>query len=480
MDKQLRSCLLFLGILLPSLLLIAYYFADIRAPLFSDPHIARTDPLTEARWDAIFEEFSSSATAPVPWKAPRVVTEEDFQFDDTPAGFSINYDRSSEDEGTWMPAETETLYVPKETQSATLPTGEQISLKTIATGYQTGENCYENRSFDALTLKQIEPSILDNTDIRLSGPAFLARFRTSSYLHYPKTVRIFNRETHMQIGKYPWLYAEKKKRLDVTATLTQWHPSPLYYVLDVDGGNESHSTFPIEVGQKIKTAPATIQLVFAKEFSGKCITTSYPSPFESQQKQIMLNRVKGSEGTSTVMGFVVTERRWLPQYINFQPSTDKVRWGLSVSGEDILENFFLVKFPVSKAKIGSLKISWPKASYRLIFELDTLPGLPPENSDLDNLFEAQIPNRPIDRSHVERDWDWISRTAHLQNEGFLPTSRQSSLYPKFENRTLGEIALDQKRQANCFSVKATQDHQLITQQRPPWAPWVDSFKSRLP
>ncbi len=474
MDNKLKSGALLLAILLPSLFLIVYYLGNIRPVLLSDPHEERADPLTVERWDALFGK--SQPPAPLPWSAPRAITEKDFEFNETPTGYSISYDSSIEDEGSWKPVPPETICVPKSTQTTTLSTGETITLKTLGTGYQTGESDYENHSFDAITLEPIEPSILKNTDITQSGVAVLARFKTSSRLHYPREVRIFNRDTHMQIGEYPWLYAEKNKRLEVTTTITQWHPSPVYYVLDLDGGNETHSTFPLKVGEKIRTEPVTIQLVFAKEFSGRNKSTSHSH--EETYKTTTLNRIPFSKGTTTVMGFAVTGRRWIPESIGFKPNTAKVKWWLSITGEQILKNFFLVSFPASIADIGSLDVHSPKSPCRLIFELDTLPGLPPENSDLDNLFDAMIPNRPIGSPLSSREW--ISRTAHLENRGHFPTTISGSQTTFFENRTLSEITRAEKRRSSWYSIGTTTDHQLVIEPRAPWAGWIDIFKSKLP
>ncbi|MEC5125648.1 hypothetical protein VSU19_02720 [Verrucomicrobiales bacterium BCK34] len=179
-----------------------------------------------------------------------------------------------------------------------------------------------------------------------------------------------------------------------------------------------------------------------------------------------------------MMGFAVTERRWLPESISFRPNTDKVKWGHAITGEQILKNFFLVSFPASIAEIGSLDVYSPESPYRFIFELDTLPGLPPENSELENLFDAIIPNRPEGSSLSAGDW--ISRTAHLKNSGFLPTTIHGSQTTRFENRTLREITKDEKRRFNWYSVGTTNSHELVIESKAPWIEWIDFMKSKLP
>jgi hypothetical protein len=151
------------------------------------------------------------------------------------------------------------------------------------------------------------------------------------------------------------------------------------------------------------------------------------------------------------------------------------RESFSVPGE-YLSNFFTVNFSAPGGTIPTIKIRSPKIPHRLVFVLDQIPGLPPQNNGIDNLFDITIPNHP---QKIFNPDEWIRQMAQLQNNHYLPMYRDAGEQIDFNPTTLREITLSEQKKNGWLKLETTGDHRLVVHYDSRWTRFRDWLRSKL-
>jgi hypothetical protein len=109
------------------------------------------------------------------------------------------------------------------------------------------------------------------------------------------------------------------------------------------------------------------------------------------------------------------------------------------SGAEIIQNL-----RCELADVKTIRVRKFSAGHRFVFRLPRLPGLPPENQQVDNLFAVRVPLLRFDRDYEQAEY--IRRITQLGMPSLSAPSLPPGTYPRWlTNATVAEVLEDYRQ-----------------------------------
>lgn len=385
------------------------------------------------------------------------------------------------------------------------PSGNSGKLVALGVGYPTGPKEFEFSYFRPETLEPLDfsdlPGPLPNVEseilepwvsngpvtngIRLNflldladlqGPSFDgAVFRDALTDHkYTYTRQSTKEVENYKIVKY---------------VIARWHDGPLLCSLDMIEGPWQSVSFPLETGASLTIPGSTYELEILRleripKFSGH----------QAQDYDYRAQYDRSSEFTTysvTLQGVsMVSMEHETLMFCCGKPSTEAVNFrhfvenekGERIEGKMIFgrpTHVYAIHFPIEPSAIRGHFLSYSEPARAVTFELDSIPGLPPENYGLTNLFDAQIPYAEVSHYWAMHGLITEGPQIYVDLKGFQRVTPDFDYEGEYRNRSLCEMMDIFLQPYGSPNVIVDRDTHTLRMRRSLFREWWQEFRSRF-
>jgi hypothetical protein len=246
----------------------------------------------------------------------------------------------------------------------------------------------------------------------------------------------FDARTHQSLaGGYSWGGGSGKYHVEIDLEL--WHSAPIALVADIAFGPPQIIEFPARVGERVGYPGGELRLVVMAKGMDQRSTTRTSDKLILRVQPRTYNR----DETTTCFVFACLPRA------HQAPLDIEI---LDVEGEALqsqgggTSGLFVEKTvlgDVSDAE--TVRVKFYPDRKRLIFHLREIPGLPPENQEVGNLFDVRIPYVQIRSDYDFRDL--VSSLTQMEVKGNSPPNQNSFGPMSFENVTVRDLVQEYAR-----------------------------------
>ena len=221
--------------------------------------------------------------------------------------------------------------------------------------------------------------------------------------------------------------------------LRVWHQTPVEVVLTVAHGPLEVFSIESKVGETIRHARGEMRLIAVTE--GKVTGGSGTGSGGTNIAQVHLNRPPGQLWTAYVFASL-TPARFLPLGFEFFDTAGHripSEGGMGMGGQ-----IRVASLAAGADAVSQIQTRLYRHIKRLVFRLPQIPGLPPENRQVQNLFDVRIPY-----ARVRADYDlWNLLEDTLQMKITRGASRPSPYFPhSYTNVTTADLLHEYRKHA---------------------------------
>jgi len=213
-----------------------------------------------------------------------------------------------------------------------------------------------------------------------------------------------------------------------------WHATPVELVVDMlTGPMEEEELRPV-VGESFTVGKSRYQLIYTADK----LVQSYSLGDDSRIEYVQFNSPAGQTGQKSFLLFKITPPAILSYFqIEYLDANGKVIE--AVDGE-WAGSKLVANLQHKLADIKAIRVRKYRSGNRLVFQLPSLPGLPRENRQVDNLFKVRAPVLRFDESWKQADY--VRRITQLETP-LISVSLPPGTYPRwFTNATPAEVLED--------------------------------------
>jgi hypothetical protein len=221
-----------------------------------------------------------------------------------------------------------------------------------------------------------------------------------------------------------------------------WHAAPVELVVDVVVGPVEVEEIRPQVGESFTIGASRFQLIYAGDDTSGGF---YSHGNDSKTAYVELGATKSNNSAKEpkcVLIFQVTPPAAQSVFqIDYLDAEGKEidSAGTSWSGAQIIQG--------KKGKLADIKtirVHKYGRGHRLVFQLPYLPGLPPENEKVDNLFEVRVPLLRFDRDYQQAEY--IRRMTQLSLPYISRQNQPPGTYSRWlTNASVAEVLEDYRQ-----------------------------------
>jgi len=221
-----------------------------------------------------------------------------------------------------------------------------------------------------------------------------------------------------------------------------WHTAPVELVVDVVVGPVEVEEIRPQVGESFTVGAARYQLFFAADnLSGG----SYSQGNDSKKGYVEVGPPPVRSGKTNKECLVIfratppaAQSVFQIDYLDAEGKELRTRGG-GWSGSEVIQGL-----ECEVAEIKTIRVHKYRGGHRLVFRLPYLPGLPPENEKMDNLFAVRVPLLRFDRDYSQAEY--IRRMTQLSMPYISRQNQPPGAYPRWlTNATVAEVLEDYRQ-----------------------------------
>ncbi len=325
------------------------------------------------------------------------------------------------------------------TSSVPLPNNAVVHLDAIASGWNAPQTNFDSIEIpgrlytaagapaDPAALPGITPSDLN---LRFEGmyPA-VKFFLSATNLAEFKVLacRLFDARTKQTLMR-SYSSGKDGHRFSFETQLFAWHPASLELAVDLAIG--PIQTHILEVRERAQTSWNNGSLTIAAVVDGKFSRTSNNYDGRTNHfKGVLEEAGLSSQPRSSVVILSSPSGSGAPLDLEFVDSQGKP---LLVETTSANNSLIIVSLRAARKDVAQLRVKVYPTLYRVIFQIPELPGLPPENRQIANLFDSRIPF-----IRFNHDWEILQAVGNLAQMDVAPanSSWTNVIFPLIRTNT---------------------------------------------
>lgn len=244
-----------------------------------------------------------------------------------------------------------------------------------------------------------------------------------------------------------------------------WRSTPVALMVDLAVGPLEEEEFLPQPGGFFSLAGRRYYLLFATDDPS---AGSYSQITDAKKVSIQFTPLIGQRPSVKESYFLYQASPYAAQaafHFEYLDAEGKIiaRSGGNTSNGELMQNV-----PCELAAIKKIRVRKFRMAHRVVIRLPALPGLPPENESVDNLFQVRAPLLKF--THQSEQQEYIRRMTQLDMSYLSSTNFPANIYPRwFTNATTAEVLEDYAQimgvQGQLF---VDQERLLIENGKLPW------------
>jgi hypothetical protein len=244
-----------------------------------------------------------------------------------------------------------------------------------------------------------------------------------------------------------------------------WHYAPVEFMVDLGLGPVTEEEISPQPGSHFQVGPCRYQLIFAGDgYSAGSYSSSSGATMASFELSAPVQQQASRKECVFLFHSSPTANHSVFELEYLDAAGKKIETsGGSSSGSQILQG---VRGELAAVK--KIRVRKYSSGHRVVIRLPGLPGLPPENQQVDNLFRVRAPLLRFDREYEQQEY--IRRVTQLDMVHISTPNLPAGTYPRwFTNATPVEVLEDY---AHVMGIQGqlyvNQEKLLIEKGKLPW------------
>jgi len=239
-------------------------------------------------------------------------------------------------------------------------------------------------------------------------------------------VELYDARTHVSLTS-GGSYQEIKHGYKYSTSPYLWHEAPVELIVDVGTGPLEEEEIPVQVGASFTIASCRYQLLHGADDAN---LSSYGSGSSGKKVHVEFHSSSGGQPQRRKECLLIFHATQYPVHnafeIEYLDSNGKKleTAGGSSGGGQIIQNV-----RAQLADIHKIRVRKYRTGHRVIIHLPRLPGLPPENRQVDNLFLVRVPILKFSRQYEQEEY--LRRMTQLGLPYIPYTNTAAMIYPRW-------------------------------------------------